>query len=324
MYMKELIYVTSQPDVSYFHWQSQIYGYNFTKQGIDPKNVHIIFGLVNNNKPSSEAKKLKDFGYNVHFYLDQRDRKHYIPSIKPYLISKWIEEDPTRGELFFLHDSDIVFREKPNYNIFLNDDVCYCSDTKGYISWNYLNSVCHRYESQHLNSEKHQLLKEMCEIVGIDVECIECNQENSGGGQYIIKNTNSDFWYKVYDDSNKLYDQMINYHNRFPINPGGIQFWTAEMWSLLWNLWVSGKETRIIDELGFSWATDSISSYNNKPILHMAGVTEDMKSVKFYKGDYININPLDLLRQDITHFDYLDKNSSTIKYIDIMKEIVLK
>jgi hypothetical protein len=151
----------------------------------------------------------------------------------------------------------------------------------------------------------------MCEIVGIDIECIECNQENSGGGQYIIKNTNSDFWYKVYDDSNKLYDQMINYHNRFPINPGGIQFWTAEMWSLLWNLWISGKETRIIDELGFSWATDSIPIYNNKPILHMAGVTEDMKSVKFYKGDYININPLDLLRQDITHFDCLDKNLLT-------------
>jgi hypothetical protein len=126
----------------------------------------------------------------------------------------------------------------------------------------------------------------MCDIVGINIECLKNNQENSGGGQYIIKDTTSKNWFDVYNDSNNLYDQMHNYHKRFPISPGEIQFWTAEMWSLLWNLWCLEKETRIIKELNFCWATDNVDNYNKKYILHMAGVLDGMKTTKFYKGDY--------------------------------------
>lgn len=323
--MDNLLFVSAQPDVPYFHWQSEIYCHNFIKHGIKPENIHIIFGLVNNNHtPSEGALKLKEKGYNVHFYIDNRDRKHYIPSIKPFLIHKWVKEKPERGKLFFLHDADIIFRELPNFEPYLEDDMCYCSDTKGYIAYSYLKSVCNRYESAHPTSEKNQLLKEMVDVVGINIECVECNNDNSGGGQYIFKNTTSDFWYKVYDDSNKLFDQMHNYHRRFPISPGEIQFWTAEMWALLWNIWGFEKETRIIPELDFSWATDPVSIYEMKPILHMAGITENLKTTKFYKGEYININPLQKLKENINHFDYVDKKSSTIKYIEEMKEIISK
>lgn len=323
--MNNLLFVTAQPDVPYFHWQSEIYGFNFVKHGIKPENIHIIFGLTNNNhNPSEGALKLREKGYNIHFYIDGRDKKHYIPSIKPYLISKWIEEQPERGDLIFLHDADIIFRELPNFENFLNNDINYCSDTKGYIAWSYLNNVCQRYESAHPNSKRLQLLQEMVDVVGIDIECVECNNDNSGGGQYIIKNTTSDFWYKVYDDSNKLYDKMHDYHKRFPISLGEIQFWTAEMWSLLWNLWESGKETKIIPELDFSWATDSVSIFEKKPILHMAGITDNLKTTKFYKGEYINVNPLVKLKENFNHFDYVDKNSATIKYIEEMKELISK
>ena len=54
----------------------------------------------------------------------------------------------------------------------------------------------------------------------------------------------------------------------------------------------------------------------------MAGVTDNLKTTKFYKGDYININPLHKLKEDSSFFDYIDKNSSTIEYIKIMKDIV--
>ena len=46
---------------------------------------------------------------------------------------------------------------------------------------------------------------------------------------------------------------MLNYQERFPISPGEIQFWTAEMWSLLWNLWLHGHKTEITKDLDFSW-----------------------------------------------------------------------
>jgi hypothetical protein len=183
---------------------------------------------------------------------------------------------------------------------------------------------CRRYETKHPTSEKGQLISEMTNVIGLDVETVKVNQDNSGGGQYLIKNSNCELWDKIYKDSIKLYDQMLDYQRRFPINPGQIQFWTAEMWSLLWNLWMYGFETKISDELSFSWATDDTQKYEKHPILHMAGVTDNLKSTKFYKGDYINMDPILKMRENPNHFDYIDKESSTIKYIENMKSYIQK
>ena len=198
--MSELLFVTAQPDVPYFHWQCEIYCHNFVERGINPNQIHIIFGMVNGNtEPSEDGLNLIKKGYNVHFYVDDRDEKGYIPSIKPFLIHKWLKEFPQYGESFFLHDADIIFRELPDYTKLMNDEVCYLSDTKGYIAYNYLIDCCRRYESAHPTSEVNQLLQEMVDVVGIDIDCVASNQEGSGGGQYIIKNTTSDNWYKIYD-----------------------------------------------------------------------------------------------------------------------------
>ena len=251
-------------------------------------------------------------------------KKNYIPSIKPYLISHWIQTNSEYGKLFFLHDADIMFKNLPNFDKLLEDDICYLSDTIGYIGHDYIVDCCERYERQHPTSEKNQLLTEMASVIGVDVDTIKENQENSGGGQYLIKNTNSELWDKIYKDSSLLYEQMLNYHQKFPISPGEIQFWTAEMWSLLWNLWLYGFETKVTNKLDFSWATDNVDIYEQKPILHMAGVTENLKSTKFYKGEYINVDPIEELRKNSKHFDYIDSNSATIKYIDNIKSYIQK
>jgi hypothetical protein len=323
--MENLIFVSAQPDVPYFHWQVRVYIHNFISKGINPNNIHVIFAIVNNQKnPSIEGEKLRDLGINVHFYKDDRDNKSYIPSIKPFLIYKWLYENPNLGKVFFLHDADIIFRNLPDFNSLIEDNICYLSDTIGYIGYNYIMDCCERYESRHPTSTKGQLLKEMAEVIGVDVETIRLNQENSGGGQYLIKNTDYNIWLKIYQDCTPLYNQMISYQKRFPINPGEIQFWTAEMWSLLWNLWKFGYETKIVDELSFSWATDTITTYEKHNILHMAGVTDNLKHTMFYKGEFINVNPIEKLKENHNFFDYIDKNSSTMKYIEIMKKIIEK
>ena len=323
--MKDILFVSAQPDVPYFIWQIKIYVNNFIENGIDPSQIHVVLALVYGSKePSVEAKRLKEMGINVHFFTDDRVKKHYIPSIKPYLISKWIQSNKEYGKLFFLHDADIVFKQLPDFEKLTKDDTSYLSDTVGYIGYNYIMDCCKRYESAHPNTTEGQLINEMVDVIGIDVETIKVNQENSGGGQYLIKNTTCELWYKIYKDSTKLYDQMLDYQKRFPINPGQIQFWTAEMWSLLWNLWMYGFETKITNELSFSWATDSIEVYEKHPILHMAGVTDNLKSTKFYKGDFINVDPITKLRENIEYFDYIDKSSSTIKYIENMKSYIQK
>ena len=320
-----MLFVTAQPDVPYFIWQAKIYIYNFIEKGIDPSKIHIIFGIVSpNTSPSKESLELKNFGVNVHHYNDDRRKKHYIPSIKPYLISKWIKSDPSYGKLFFLHDADIIFRTLPDFERLVQDDICYVSDTNGYISYDYIIDCCRRYEQQHPNSRRNQLIEEMANVVKIDVDLIKKNRLHSGGGQYIIKNTTFELWEKIYEDSIGLYNQMLDYQRRFPISPGEIQFWTAEMWSLLWNLWKDNKQTIITNELDFSWATDSIEVFEKKPILHMAGVTDNLKNTKFYKGDFINVDPIQKLQEDNNYFNYVNKNSSTVKYVDIMKEYIQK
>jgi hypothetical protein len=323
--MKDILFVSAQPDVPYFIWQIKLYVHNFIENGIDPNQIHVVLGIVNNTeKPSEESLKLKEFGINVHHYTDFRRKKHYIPSIKPYLISNWIQSNPKFGELFFLHDADIIFKDLPNFEELLKDDVCYLSDTIGYIGYDYIIDCCNRYEQHHPTSEKGQLIKEMADIVGLEVDVIKQNQENSGGGQYLIKNTTCEMWDKIYKDSTNLYNQMMDYQRRFPISPGEIQFWTAEMWAVLWNFWMYGLETKVTRELDFSWATDSITVYDKRPILHMAGVTDDLKNRKFYKGDFINVDPIEKLKNEPNCFDYIEKDSATLKYIDVMKSYLKK
>ncbi len=321
--MNDIIFVTAQPDVPYFHWQIKIYVHNFIEKGINPNQIHVVFGIPDNEtEPTKDSLKLKELGINVFHYKDLRENKKYIPSIKPYLISKWLEENPELGKVFFLHDSDIIFRELPDFDKLMRDDISYMSDTIGYIGYRYIMDCCERYEKQHPKSKQGQLLQEMADVVGIGVDIIEKNQENSGGGQYLIKNTNHVIWNKIYQDCTPLYNQMLDYQKRFPISPGEIQFWTAEMWSLLWNLWFFKIETKVTKDLDFSWATDELLIYEKRPILHMAGITPDLKNRKFFKGDFINENPIDKLKENKNYFDYIEDNSSTKKYIDVMKSLI--
>lgn len=323
--MENLIFVSAQPDLPYFHWQTKLYVHNFIKNGVDPKQIQILFSITQqNNEPSDGAVDLLKTGAKVSFYKDDRTKKNYIPSIKPYLISEWLKETPNNGSLFFLHDSDIIFNNLPNFKNLLSDDVIYLSDTKNYIGYDYLKKTSKKYEKAFTNCEEEQLIDEMCNVIPINKNVVFENQNNSGGAQYIIKDTDHKFWYKVYEDSIEIYRVMMMFQRKFPLREGKVQFWTAEMWSLLWNLWKSNKKTKISDELSFSWATDNLKTFNEKSILHMAGVTEDMKYSKFYKGQFIDIDPIELLKQNNNYFDYVDKNSATIKYVDNIKSYIKK
>lgn len=321
---KKLLFVSAQPDVPYFHWQCEVYLNNFINLGIPKKNIHVLFSSTNSSKELSDgAKKLLKYTPNIHFYLDERDKKHYIPSIKPFLIHKWIKENEKRGQLFFLHDSDIIFNYLPNFDNFINDDIIYLSDTRGYTSFSYIMDCSERYKKHHEVLDNGQLLREMCDVIGVEPAEVKKYENGTGGAQYIFKNQNNFLWFKIFKDSTALYDKLMRFQRKYPISPGEIQFWTAEMWAVLWNQWWYGLKTQISDELKFSWATDTISDSEKTPILHMAGVTEETKKDKFYKGDFINTNPLELIRKNKNYFDFVSQESSTLKYIQEMKKIVL-
>jgi hypothetical protein len=56
----------------------------------------------------------------------------------------------------------------------------------------------------------------------------------------------------------------------------------------------------------------------------MAGVTEDIRTTKFYKGGFIHEDPIKLLVENQNYFDYVDKNSATLKYIDLIRNFIQK
>jgi hypothetical protein len=197
------------------------------------------------------------------------------------------------------------------------------SNTKGYISHSYIMSCGKRYSKKH-NIPEDKLLNDMAYCIGVEPYIIKNGENKSGGAQYVFKNQTHHVWFKIYKDSNRLYDMLLNFQKRYPTTPGEIQFWTAEMWSTLWNMWYFGYRTEITDMLDFCWATDGIDKYEKTPILHMAGVTEKDKKTKFFKGDFIDKNPINILKDDFGYFDYIDETNSTIKYINELKELVKK
>jgi hypothetical protein len=321
----DVLFVSAQHDVPYFHWQVELYINNFIEKGIPIENIHTIFSLPNGaKKPTSGARSLQLKYPNIHFFEDNREKQHYIPSIKPFLISQWIKEDSRRGDCFFLHDSDILFNRLPNFSNLMINDINYLSNTIGYIGYEYIMDCSRRYKSKYPTLNDDSLLIEMSNVIGISPDIIKDNQNSSGGAQYLLKKQTYEIWDKIYKDSTNLYDKMLEFQSKYPISPGEIQFWTSEMWSILWNLWKYNYKTEIHRELNFSWATDTADVYEKCPIFHLAGVTESLKETKFYKGDFINKNPIELLKNDETYFNYVDKNSATFKYIQNIESFIKK
>jgi hypothetical protein len=277
-------YICAQPASQYYTWQVEVLINNFKKHGINPNHIDILCatedGIV-----SEDWKKLQAH-YNTirfFFYKDTRIDKSYIPSIYFNLMKQHISAHPElREERLFLHDSDIIFTRPPELDwIKDSDSIWYLSNTNSYINFDYI------------QQKGNDIYEDMCAIIGIDKVVPKLMNSNSGGAQYIVKGEGYSFWDKVENDSIKLYKYFCdraeydtkNMKESFPI-----QKWTAGMWSLLWNAWKNGHETKVDPRLDFGWSTNNISDVEKYWILHNAGVTSTHVGL-FYKGAYIDKLP---------------------------------
>ena len=314
--MDDLIFISAQPDQIYFHWQVELYMYQFSKHGIKDK-CYAIFGYT--DKPSDYIINLSKT-YNIFWYKDGRKNKNYSPAIRPHILKKFFKDKPELCKNVFYHDSDIFLVKLPNFELLLNDDIGYLSDTISYIGYNYIKECSTRYKSKYPKLPHNDILTKMCKCVGISEDLVKENESNSGGAQYILKNIDWTFWRNVEIRCYDLYDMLKNYESKYPIDHH-IQSWTTDMWCVLWEYWKLGKKTLIHSELDFSWATDSRADYYKKNIFHLAGVTSDQKAV-FYKGNYASKNVLEVYKNNKSLFDDISTNSSTFEYVNIIKEVV--
>lgn len=234
------------------------------------------------------------YDVEVHVY-DDRDNRMYIPSTKPYLFSKYLQEDRSReNESYFYLDGDVVFRDIPKVEP--NSNIWYGSECGHYLGVDYIDST------------GKGIFEEMCKIIGVDSEMIR-DLNPTAGAQWVISNPSYEYWQKVYLDSDYLYRYLNNLTN------SKIQKWTAEMWAQLYNVYFFGKSTQVHKELDFSWSTDPVGRYYETKMLHNAGVIDDKQGL-FFKGKYNKISPFD------ADLSFVDPSRASIKYVEAIKEVL--
>lgn len=294
-------FLTAQPDSDYYVWQLKVQMNNFRKLGIE-KDSLILMGYNKKKGINPNALKFKDSTTAiVLFFEDTRKNIKYISSIRPHIIKKLYKtkyEVVDKQDIFY-HDCDVLFREVPNFKELRLSDKVMMSDTISYVG------------SRYIVSKGSELLDEMCAVVGIDRRVVEARDRKSGGAQTFIPNIykiDYAFWNKIEKDSEKLYVLMNETAHKYnPQHP--IQSWTADMWAVLWNLWVIGAVTEISPELNFTWPTNNITDWDRNKIMHNAGVTANNKNL-FNKGEFIDKSPFE------ADLSYVDKTFVSYKYVE--------
>lgn len=280
-------FICAQPAIPYYTWQVEVLINNFISKGINPNNIEIVCSYKG-SIPEVWSKLAQHYNtVRFFFYEDKRVKPGYISSIRPYILKEhWLKYPELANETFLYHDCDIILTDSFDISSLLNDDICYVSDTVSYIGANYIRSKGEHY------------LDLMTDIVDVNKQQIIEREKDSGGAQYLIKNVGSDFWEKVYYDSETLY-RLVNKQIAKDNPPHALQIWCADMWAVLWNLWFFDKQVKVDEKLSFSWNTSHISDWDKHPIFHNAGATTSENGM-FYKAAYMNTTPYDIDIKDIS------------------------
>jgi hypothetical protein len=294
--MKDLKFICAQPDDVYYTWQVHAWLESLRAIGHSDKAIVLVY-TPSFREYNGKWEKVKELYPEAQFafYKDSGDVSQqlgtYIPVLRPYVLMKYYQEHPEMSaKAVFYCDCDILFTDKFNVDEYINDDICYLSDTNSYINASYFDSKIHQVKPDKLEEYKtRDILAELTSMIGISRETAEANNEHSGGAQYFLKNVDAKFWHKVMNDCIiiRKYLQFIN-REFFVSEEAGFQSWCADMWAVLWNLWLKDIETKNIPEMEFSWASDSIEKVERLGLFHNAGITQQNMGAypAFYKGAY--------------------------------------
>ncbi|TLX25086.1 hypothetical protein FE904_14115 [Chryseobacterium indologenes] len=285
-----MIFLSAQPDDTYFIWQLEIQLKNFQSLGIQKDHIHVVVGyhpevglrdnfenFINNNRHTALFFS----------YPDTRITNKYLSSIRPHLLRKhWKQFSFLNKSCIFYHDSDILLSRIPNIDVY-KDKLNYVSDTRSYLDSNYI-----------ISKTCSTLFIKMVELIGLNIDTVIKNDKHVGGAQYILKDIPCEFWDKVETDSENIFNLLSEYNisekqkkiTSSNYSPNEIHTWYSDMWAVLWNLWYFQKKVEIHNEMNFSWPTDPIEYWSKNSILHYAG--EHMNKKKYlYKRDYVHHAP---------------------------------
>jgi hypothetical protein len=304
----ELRYIMAQPTSLFYAWQMEVVLNNFISLGINLNKVDIVCWKVNNIINPEWQKLAEAYPARFFFYDDTRATKHYISSIRPNILKQHFEQHPyLEKEAIFYMDCDVVFTKQINWEQFLNDDEWYGSDTRFYISHDYI------------IGKGEDVLDKMCEIVGIDKQVVKDNELNCIGAQYLMKNIDANFWADVEKDCERLFKEITYMNNvKKSKDPSyhELQIWCADMWAVLWNGWKRNAKTNCHPDLTFAWGTSTEEDWNKLSIYHNAGVVTASDGL-FYKVDWMHKLPYN---SGLT----IREGTASKKYYEIIEETAKK
>jgi hypothetical protein len=290
------IFITCQPTDTYFIWQNHLYIESCLQQGITEDQIHILLYKPRGREFNTNWNKLKECypKLNIFVYEDRGVQQHlgiYIPILRPHILWQHFEAFPELEDRTIVYtDCDILWTDNMNINHLLEDDINYVSDASSYLNYSYFKS---KYKDvlpeKQEQAKQRDFAKEVCTIVGIDVQTLMDNNSNTGGVQYVLKNINADFWKKIEKDVLAIRKHLLQVNKEFYKDENtGIQSWCADLWAVQLNLWFFNKKSQTVKELDFAWSSDPIGKIETSPILHNAGITGNTMGdvLCFYKGKY--------------------------------------
>lgn len=211
----DLTFMCVQPCIPYYAWQVEVMLKNFVDCGIEKKYpIHCLFAYNSNetdwrDKVDCIKKVQKKYqnhaNIGFHYYQDTREYPFsYISSIRPNVLKQHFKNYPYLSmEAVFYHDCDIIFTKFPDFlePLCEQDTSWYVSDTKSYISHNYI------------IGKGDAILNKMCDIIGINPSLVKQKEEESGGAQYLMKGVDWRFFDKMEKDCERLYKEMTEFNN---------------------------------------------------------------------------------------------------------------
>lgn len=289
-------YLLAQPALLRFQWELDIALTNI--RSLD-KTTPIVLLFTEDDMDVVEHFKGHYEHLEIHHYPDERIKRNYPPTTRPYLVYRYLKEDPARErETYFQIDSDVIFREAIDFaTLDIQPKEVVASDCSGYIDYNYLVS----------RQMGEYIVDKFAEILNISVEKIATTP--GGGAQWLMSQPTAQLWWHIWQDSDNLYDFLE------PLD-SNIQKWTAEMWAQLFNLVKFGYKVRIHPELDFCRPTDNIKMWDMVKILHNAGVVGPSAQSLFFKGAYDKVTPFG------EDFSWVRRDKAGLKYVEALNNVI--
>lgn len=305
--MKKLTFIQCVPSDVHYCWETELQIDNYIKTGYNPEDYRVLVFIPKDRVEQGIPdcwKKLQDkhLNCNFYYYFDTEDiltnviRKiNYIPYLRVYMLEKHFREHSyLKDHAIFYWDSDVLFTKKFDFTPYLDNDICYLSNTGHYLNLEYLEG---KIEQSSLKDELREIkpIDSILEANGISKEIAKANNAGVGGAQYLLKNIDADFWEDVKNSCKLIRPYFMNLNkNFFPSENAGWQSWCADMWAVLWNLWKRNLKTEVPKDFDFAWATDPIQRLNEVYLFHNAGVASTVMNlnneniVLFNKNNYKN------------------------------------